>query len=76
MGKIGTAGNKGQTIRSDCLVTLELAESGGIQIELTSKVETLYGDSIIELCKDELKFFGIEHANVHIEDSGALNNKG
>jgi len=72
MGKTGTAGNKGKTIRSDCFVTLELRESGGLEIELTSKVEALYGDSIIELCKDELKFFGIANANIQIEDRGAL----
>ncbi len=72
MKKTGIAGNKGQTVRSDCLVTLELTEGGGIQLNLKSKVNTLYGESIKILCKKELAFFGIEHASIQIEDRGAL----
>ena len=72
MAKITTAGNKGKSIRSDCFVTLELTTSGGIQIDLQSKIKTLFGDSIIKLCKDELKFFGIQNCKISIEDSGAL----
>ena len=72
MGNIATAGNKGKSIRSDCFVTLEITKSGGINIDLQSKVKTLFGDSIIELCKDELKFFGIQNCQISIEDSGAL----
>ena len=69
---IVTAGNKGKGIRSDCLITLELTKSGGIDIELISKVQTLFGDSILELCKNELEFFGIKNCKIKIEDSGAL----
>lgn len=72
MSKTGTAGNKDKTVRSDCFVTLELTDSGGLQIELNSKVGKLYGDAIMKLCKDELTFFGIEHARVRIEDRGSL----
>ena len=72
MAKITTAGNKGKSIRSDCFVNLELTASGGIQIDLKSKIKTLFGDSIIKLCKDELKFFGIQNCKISIEDSGAL----
>lgn len=72
MRKMGTAGNKGETIRSDCFVMLELRESGGLEVKLTSKVEVLYGDSIVDLCQNVLRFFEIENANVQIEDSGAL----
>lgn len=72
MSKTGTAGNQDKTARSDCFVTLELTDSGGLQIELNSKVGKLYGDAIMKLCKDELTFFGIEHARVRIEDRGSL----
>ena len=72
MEKIGSAGNKGKTIRSDCFVTIELTDKDGIIIELNSKVKSLFGKSIIELCKDEIKYFGIKNAKVQIEDSGAL----
>ncbi len=69
---IGSAGNEGKEARSDCYVEIELTESGGISIELQSKVEKLFGNSIIKLCKNELTFFGIDNASVKIEDNGAL----
>jgi len=69
---IVTAGNKGKGIRSDCFVTLEITQSEGIDIELISKVQTLFGDSILKLCKEELDFFGIKNCKIKIEDSGAL----
>ena len=72
MSNKAVAGNRGDDIRSDCYVELELTKNKGIQIDLQSKVKTLFGDSIIELCKKELKFFGIKNCIIKIEDSGAL----
>lgn len=66
------AGNKGDKDRSDCFISLELVTSGGIQLSLKSKVKSLYGESITALCNDILKFFGVEHAIIAIEDKGAL----
>lgn len=66
------AGNKGEKDRSDCFVSLALETSGGIKLALTSKVKSLYGESIAMLCKDVLKFFEIEHATLTVEDKGAL----
>jgi len=70
--KIANAGNIGKKIRSDCYVTLELKDSGGIVINQKSKVQVLYGDSNNELCKDILSFFGIKNAILTLEDRGAL----
>lgn len=72
MKNIATAGNKGKKIRSDCFISLELKNKGGIDIQLQSKVKVLFADSIISLAKDVLKFFDIENANLIIEDTGAL----
>jgi citrate lyase subunit beta/citryl-CoA lyase len=72
MAKIGTAGNAGDKIRSDCLVQVEPISSGGITINLDSKVDTLYGRSIRELAMSVLEHFGVAHARVDIRDSGAL----
>jgi len=69
---IATAGNNGDKDRSDCYVSLELSNSGGIKIDLQSKVKSLYGESIVSLSKEVFKFFGIDHATVKIEDKGAL----
>ncbi|WKZ60933.1 MAG: aldolase/citrate lyase family protein [Cyclobacteriaceae bacterium] len=70
--RIVYAGNNGEKDRSDCRVALEITASGGIQIELVSKVKSLYGDTIIRISKEVLKFFLIEHAKLIIEDKGAL----
>jgi Citrate lyase, gamma subunit len=70
--KIATTGNAGPKIRSDCEITLQLTEGGGISIDLSSKVKALYGDSIIDLCKSILKFYNIKNASLKINDSGAL----
>ena len=49
MNKIGSAGNTGAGVRSDCLVTLEITgQESGRNIDLRSKVSALYGDAIRE----------------------------
>ncbi len=67
-----TAGNRGDHIRSDCFVSLEVGQGSGLTIELKSKVKALYGESISGLCREMLSFFGIENARLAIEDYGAL----
>jgi len=69
---IGTAGNKGASIRSDCFVTLEITSSGGLNIDIMSKVGALFGDSLNKLAKDILTYFDIPNAILQIEDKGAL----
>jgi citrate lyase subunit beta / citryl-CoA lyase len=72
MGATAITGNKGKGVRSDCLVTLELTGSGGISLQVESKVAVMYGESIRRESLDILGFFGIKNANVKIDDSGAL----
>jgi citrate lyase subunit beta / citryl-CoA lyase len=67
-----TSGNSGPKVRSDCEITLELREGGGIVIDLKSKVEVLYGESMRKQCTEILKYFGIRDAFLRIDDSGAL----
>ncbi len=69
---IAQAGNKGDSVRSDCHVQLELKDSGGIQLSIKSKVAKLFGRHIHKLCNDVLQHFGIKHAILKIEDKGAL----
>ncbi len=69
---IAIAGNSGTKVRSDCEIVLELKTEGGINIDLTSKVKVLYGESIKNLVVEVLDFFGAKHANIKINDSGAL----
>jgi len=69
---IAITGNAGPKVRSDCEITLELKKEGGISIDLISKVQALYGDSIKDLISEIIEFFGIKSASVRINDSGAL----
>ena len=72
MGKIISAGNKGEKIRSDCYLELEIKGSGGISIDLKSKVAALYGEDIRKLTLECLSFFNIKNAHISIDDSGSL----
>lgn len=59
-------------IRSDCSFEIQLKKSGGLKIEIDSKVGTLYGISIKRQIIDMCKFFALKNANIKIDDSGAL----
>jgi citrate lyase subunit beta/citryl-CoA lyase len=72
MGELVTAGNKGKGVRSDCHVSLELTQDGGINLELNSKVEIMFGASIRKEIHSILDFYSIRNAIVILEDSGAL----
>ncbi len=72
MATIAQAGNKGEGVRSDCFITMELTSSGGIDLDLKSKVKALYGNRIEALVKDILSFYQIKNAKIQIEDTGAL----
>jgi citrate lyase subunit beta/citryl-CoA lyase len=70
--RAGEAGRSGADIRSDVRVIVEPRASGGIQLELVSRVDLYYGETIRKQAGDVLRELGIEHARVLIEDSGAL----
>lgn len=67
-----TAGNAGPKVRSDCEITLEMKKSGGIIIDLKSKVKALYGKDIESQCRLIAKYYQITNAIITINDSGAL----
>ena len=66
----GQAGN--DTTRSDLLVRIVPADSGGLDLHLESKVEPYYGDSIREQVTATMKAAGVAHARVEVRDMGAL----
>jgi citrate lyase subunit beta/citryl-CoA lyase len=66
------AGNRGDKVRSDCWIGLTLTETGGVKINVKSKVDALYGESIRVRIKEMMAFFGIENVDVQLEDHGAL----
>ncbi len=66
------AGRRGTDVRSDLWVGLEPGESGGIRIDLTSRVASMYGDSIRAAALHALRALGVQHAHLTIEDQGAM----
>jgi len=72
VGQIGTAGNRGEDVRSDCWVSIEPRTSGGIELELDSKVGFLYHEQDERLLRRGLETLGVERARVQVEDQGAL----
>jgi citrate lyase subunit beta/citryl-CoA lyase len=70
--KQATTGNAGPKVRSDIEVTLELTNAGGIELNLKSKVKTMYGKAIEEQCRSLMSYFNIENARLSVNDSGAL----
>jgi citrate lyase subunit beta/citryl-CoA lyase len=70
--KLALIGNRGKGIRSDCHITLEITPSDGIQLELISKVESMYGADIRKLLFEILAFYNIDNARILVEDFGAI----
>lgn len=66
---IGTAGNEKS---DDVLVKVDLGYNEGLDIELKSKIEKLFGKQIIKCAKDQLESLGVKNAKVEIIDFGAL----
>jgi citrate lyase subunit beta / citryl-CoA lyase len=67
----GEAGRRGEDVRSDLHVTVE-AGGEGLDIEVVSRVDALYGDAIRATVQATLTGLGVDGARVRIEDSGAV----
>lgn len=70
--KRGEAGRAGGDVRSDVHVSFDERASGGIEIDLRSRVELYYGEVIRRQVRDLLRVLGVEHAFLEIVDEGAL----
>lgn len=67
-----SAGKRGDNIRSDCYIEIQLKQSGGIKLDLKSKVDVMYGESIRKLIFEMCDFFNLKDAKIVCEDYGAL----
>jgi citrate lyase subunit beta / citryl-CoA lyase len=67
---VAEAGRGGPEVRFH--VRIEAREHGAIEIELHSRVEPYYGDSIRRQAESVLEELGIRYADVQMEDEGAL----
>ncbi len=68
----GEAGRQGKDVRSDLHVAFEPRKSGGIEIDLHSRVAIYYGENIRQQARQVLAQLGVEHGYLKITDEGAL----
>lgn len=68
----GSAGKRGNNVRSDCFVEIELTKIKGIKSSVQSKVNSMYGQDINDMIIMMCDFFEIKHAEILVEDNGAL----
>ncbi|HEX9884835.1 MAG TPA: aldolase/citrate lyase family protein [Longimicrobiales bacterium] len=68
----GEAGHRGPDVRSDLHVEVELGGDVGVDLEVTSKVEALYGEAIRADARRVLGALEVDHARVRVRDEGAL----
>jgi citrate lyase subunit beta/citryl-CoA lyase len=68
----GEAGRAGGDVRSDAHVSFEERSSGGIEVDLQSRVALYYGDVIKQQVREVLRTLRVEHAHVAVTDEGAL----
>ena len=66
------AGRQGKDVRSDLHVAFESRKTGGIEIDLQSRVAIYYGENIRQQTRQVFAQLGIEHGYVKITDEGAL----
>jgi citrate lyase subunit beta/citryl-CoA lyase len=66
------AGHWGKDVRSDLHVAIEPRDGGGLDIDLASRVDLYYGESIRTQARQALESLGVKHAKVSIHDEGAL----
>ncbi len=67
-----SAGKRGPKVRSDCYIEITKKRSGGIRLNLKSKVQSMYGTQIENQIFEMCRFFALRHANIIVEDYGAL----
>jgi len=67
----GSAGARGPKVRSDCWIGIETRQSGGLDVELSSTVESYYGDNIRALLSAGCDTLGLSDARIRVEDGGA-----
>lgn len=70
--KKASAGKRGDKIRSDCYIEIELREKDGLLLSINSKASSMYGKDIERQIRTMAEFFKLDNAIITVEDSGAL----
>jgi citrate lyase subunit beta / citryl-CoA lyase len=65
------AGRRGDQVRGDVWMGFVPANSGGLQLDFHSKLESMYGERTRELLLGLCAEAGVEHGTLMVEDQGA-----
>ncbi|HPQ39350.1 MAG TPA: aldolase/citrate lyase family protein, partial [bacterium] len=66
------AGERGDSVRSDCWIGITPVESGGMDFRLESKTGILYSAAIRKQIEELAAFFELENAVIEVDDTGAV----
>jgi len=69
---LSSAGRKGPDVRSDCFIQFEPRQTGGIEIAITSKVASMYGEALRRQALQVLTDLAVSDGRLEIDDAGAL----
>lgn len=67
-----SAGPQGDNIRSDCRASYTPKRSGGLDIKIHSKVQSMYGEALRTQVTELLAGLGVKHGILELDDYGAL----
>lgn len=70
--KLLVTGMAGTMESNDIMITAQPAESGGVQVELSSSVYQQFGRQIMEQIRRTAAEYGVENAVITAVDKGAL----
>lgn len=65
-------GTAGREKPQDCIVSVDLKRKSGIEIQLISKMEKMFGDAIRKSIKEALDEKNVKAASVTVVDFGSL----
>ena len=66
------SGHQREGIRSDAWFRVEILDSGGLELDVHSKVEPYYGEVIRGQIRSVCEVLGVQHARIEMQDGGAL----
>ena len=66
------AGERGPKVRGDIWIEMTPVESGGVQVKLTSKIITMFGQQIRQQLDELIAFFELSDVIIEVEDTGAV----
>ena len=66
------AGERGPKVRGDAWIGMTVKDSGGVDIQLKSKIKDFFGKAINKQLQELVTFFELDNVSIEVEDTGAV----